>query len=216
MCIQKEMDDEKLRLDKAESAPPSPEGWVFTHPAGTSLVYGRRVWQRPSTTGNSGALEHHFVRAQLTTRDASLDPECDIRGEHFPFSLFIRTVDQADGASLPASEVLPNSGGCLEVRCDLIDGELQTNQVVLRDASFDLTEDTTDEAIASRYESLFEGYEGPRLEEAEEDVLDGIQTWLAERRIDDIFAEFVASYCVWVEQMEYECWLQHLHDYVAS
>ncbi|CCW61319.1 unnamed protein product [Phytomonas sp. EM1] len=66
------------------------------------------------------------------------------------------------------------------------------------------------------YHNPFGGYPGPNLDEAEEEVLDGIQAWLAERHIDDLFGEFVGQYSVWIEQMEYERWLQQLYDYVAA
>lgn len=296
-CIEKEMMDEKLRLDKEDGPPPFPLDWEFYHPEGTSLIYGRRIWVPPisesaggvekahankeekdsesevETTMGSSALsscrtsdgsggkgrfaEKHFIRAQLTIRDASLDPECDIRGEHFPFSFYVqplleegseRIAKRLEKAPPPAEyakffqeEELSFLSYSIEVRCDLVDGELRAEKVVvhgeldttspnrlptpMRTVStpssstvLDRQKGEVEEETSSRiaYPYLFSGFEGPNLDEAEEDILDGLQAWLAERRVDDLLAEFIGSYSVWIEQMEYERWLQHLHDYVAA
>lgn len=286
-CIEKEIMDEKLRIDKADGPPPFPLDWEFYHPEGTSLMYGRRIWVppvsrsfdevevrereetlcTPSTSfssGTSGAgagkgrrAERHFIRGQLTTRDASLDPECDIRGEHFPFSLFVQPLLEEDVenkqkllekppppseyAKFFQEEELSFLAYSIEVRCDLIDGELRAEKVIVHGeldtkglnrlptpvrtistpsscTTLGRESEQLEKNMTSRiaFPYLFNGYEGPNLDEAEEDVLDGLQAWLAERRMDDLLGEFVGSYSVWIEQMEYERWLQHLHDYVAA
>lgn len=247
-CIEKEITDEKLRLDK-EEAPPSPPGdWTFFHCDGTSVFYGRRVWvPPPSESGAQRRLaEKHYIRAQLTTRDPSLDPECDIRGEHFPFSFFVQICldEQQEPAWLSAAPPQGEQGkwfleeeyslyeNSIEVRCDLIDGELRVDNVLLHGDVVPLglqqrcIPGSSNESSPSKEEAPsrakviycreFAGYEGLNLDEAEEDVLDGLQGWLAERCIDDLFAEFIGSYSVWVEQREYERWLEHLREYVAA
>lgn len=259
-CIEKEIMDEKLRLDKEDGPPPFPAEWEFYHAEGSSLIFGRRLWVPPASEDGKGKprdAEKHFIRAQLTTRDASLDPECDVRGEHFPFSFFVqRCWNEEEGGSVQLhrapsgaerekffqDEELSFYEHSIEVRCDLIDGELRVDNVLFH-GEVDVTdgsqrlprpvETLPDSAVKGggdaqvrdeeeegqlriAYPSLFDGYNGPNLDEAEEPVLDGLQGWLAERKVDDIFAEFIGSYSVWVEQLEYERWLQHLHDYVAA
>eukprot|EP00796_Vickermania_ingenoplastis_P008455 gene8455-5932_t len=226
-CIEKEIMDEKLRLDKEDGPPPVPADWTFFHPEGTSLIYGRRFWVPPLSEGSCGRprpSELHFVRAQLTTRDPSLDPECDVRGEHFPFSFFVQvrrdaSSQRSDDVAAPEIDLLELFEGqtqslfedSIEVRCDLIDGELRTEHVLVHGPV-----NPRGTAESTPLARLVEGYLGPALIEQEEDVLDGLQAWLAERRVDDIFAEFIGSYSVWVEQMEYERWLKHLRNYVAA
>lgn len=284
-CIQKERMDEKYRLDKEELSPRCPSNWEFYHPEGTSLIYGRRIWV-PSLSseadGTSASMveseeakekmgmrstssskckgrpaEKHFIRAQLTARDASVDPECDVRGEHFPFSFFVQplleegtnnTVKLLKEAPPPSEytkffqeEELSFLEYGIEVRCDLVDVELRVEKVIVHGelstsgptrlptpvrtvdvpSTVALTDNTNKEEeldFRSRiaYPYLFNGYEGPNLDEVEEDVLDGLYSWLMERRIDDGFAEFMARYSVWTEQVEYERWLRHLHDYVCA
>ncbi|KAF5214487.1 hypothetical protein ECC02_006141 [Trypanosoma cruzi] len=268
-CIEKEMQDEALRLDKEEGPPPPPSGWEMYHAPGTSLFYGRRWWVPPTPVTPTGqrvaprVLERHTIRVQLTTRDPSLDPECDVRGEHFPFSLFVQRV--ADGAGTSAATVHGSSSSppvnhaerahevlgeeveerglyeqSIEVRADFVEGELVVDHVVFHgtfkpSAAFkprtnthsnatepQETEDNKNESSCVstesevHYNNMFGGYPGPNLDEAEEEVLDGIQAWLAERCIDDQFGEFVGQYSVWVEQMEYERWLRQLRDFVTA
>ncbi|KPA80869.1 putative mitochondrial mitochondrial glycoprotein-like protein [Leptomonas pyrrhocoris] len=178
------------------------------------------------------AAEKHFLRLQLTTRDASLDPECDVRGEHFPFSFFVQRV-RAEGDD--GAESSNSSGGAhidldsdafeehtffhdsIEVRCDVVDGELVVDNVVFHGAPAAAAATTADAAAAGpHYTNPFGGYPGPSLDETEEEVLDGIQSWLAERGVDDQLGEFVGQYAIWIEQAEYEHWLQQLRDYVAA
>ncbi|EPY21370.1 complement component 1 Q subcomponent-binding protein, mitochondrial [Strigomonas culicis] len=202
-------------------------------------------------------MERHFLRVQLTSRDASLDPECDIRGEHFPFSLYVQRIPLEAGAEAGpahrhahtasvAAEVArldPNSGApgsdnfldpalrCMEFRCDVIEGELVVDQLLYHGTFDILGNESAERRHAScssdagkqeeedkkvYYNNPFGGYQGPNLDEAEEEVLDGIQSYLAERKVDDQFGEFVSQMSVWVEQEEYERWLQQLYDYVAA
>lgn len=259
-CIEKEILDEKLRLDKEENPPAMPSDWQFYHQMGTSIIYGRRLWVPPASESEKGKprpAEKHFLRAQLTTRDASLDPECDVRGEHFPFSIFFQPCLDEDGKAVPfhsapstleeqekyfQDEELSFYENSIEARCDLIDGELHVSNILVH-GEIDISNpqqrlpipvvkvktsgeaevsvknekgDDTDVECKFAYCSLFDGYQGPSLDEAEESVLDGMHAWLTERRIDDIFAEFIGRYSVWVEQQEYERWLQHLKDYVSA
>lgn len=298
-CIEKEIDDEKLRLDKEEGPPPIPLGWELHHEEGSSVFYARRMWippasrstpaEPPKTTDREAVgdcfpsrrercVEKHYIRVQLTTRDASLDPECDIRGEHFPFSFFVQRIrlrndgegdapagsrTSLDTVQVPTfddAEELSMYENSIEVRLDVVDGELVVDNVVYhgvreilsesnrqklrptttqtngpsarrRTAADGEEEEEGGEESASPlcnrkthrdtremvfYNNVFGGYPGPNLNEMEEDVLDGIQSWLAERQIDDRFGEFVGQYSVWVEQAEYERWLQQLYDYVAA
>jgi hypothetical protein len=301
-CIEKEMMDEKYRLDKEEGPPPVPAGWTMHHTDGTSFIYGRRVWVPPPTSSPSSPastragrdantdahttdahsahtaspdsgkdaqrdggqaqqhvrnvavprpVEKHFLRLQLTTRDASLDPECDVRGEHFPFSFFVQRVrpeegsgdDDADHATAGANIDINGDAfdehtfyhDSIEVRCDVVDGELVVDNVVyhgspdsaslspLLPSSSSSSSSATTHAegkaanvMRPHYVNPFGGYPGPNLDEAEEEVLDGIQSWLAERGVDDQLGEFVGQYAIWIEQAEYEMWLQQLHDYVAA
>uniref|UniRef100_A0A1E1INW6 WW domain-containing protein n=1 Tax=Leishmania guyanensis TaxID=5670 RepID=A0A1E1INW6_LEIGU len=46
-CIDKEIFDEKVRLDKEDGPPPVPMGWTMHHTEGTSFIYGRRLWVPP-------------------------------------------------------------------------------------------------------------------------------------------------------------------------
>lgn len=284
-CIQKERMDEQYRLDKEELPPRCPSNWEFYHPEGTSLIYGRRIWVPPPSSNGSDTpaskvesdeerekmgmhrtlhpafhgrpAEKHFIRAQLTARDASVDPECDVRGEHFPFSFFVQPLLEeptSDTAKLlkeappPAEyakffqdEELSFLEYGIEVRCDLVDVELRVENVIVHGelntsgptrlptpirtvdvpSSVVVTgnankEEELDFSSRIAYPYLFNGYEGPNLDEVEESVLDGLYAWLMERGIDDGFAEFIARYSVWTEQVEYERWLRHLHDYVCA
>lgn len=288
-CIEKEIMDEKYRLDKEEGPPPVPVGWTMHHTEGTSFIYGRRIWLPPPPTSSSSAsgnasvkttsnesdgtsntekesgeqqqqqeeaakpqdapipraVEKHFLRLQLTARDASLDPECDVRGEHFPFSFFVQRV-RSEGEAVESQNADNNNsdggGGhsgadldldndafdehtfyhdSIEVRCDVVDGELVVDNVVYHGTPSPSSPPSTadaDVAAATRpcYVNPFGGYPGPNLDEAEEEVLDGIQGWLAERGVDDQLGEFVGQYAIWIEQAEYELWLQQLRDYVAA
>lgn len=254
-CIEKEMEDEALRLDKEEGPPPPPPGWEIYHAPGTSVFYGRRWWVPPATKPTATAaaprgVERHTIRVQLTTRDPSLDPECDVRGEHFPFSFFVQRV--ADNARTSDKDVGDHSSGAndsaeevderglyeqsIEVRADFVEGELVIDNIVLhgtfrpseipagatqggaerdpRGPEAPSSPDGSGEEV--HYNNVFGGYPGPNLDEVEEEVLDGVQAWLAERCIDDQFGEFVGQHSVWVEQMEYERWLRQLRDFVAA
>lgn len=368
-CLEKEIMDEKLRLDREEGPPPIPDGWEVHHTDGTSFFYARRLWLPPPRgpasdgsddpiraiveggegkgepkasadsehrAGDDGTVskdqqlqnavpgphstahddhhhattqqqrrlfraEKHFIRVQLTTRDASLDPECDVRGEHFPFSFFVQRVVPPNAvpplhaaSSSPSATALAATAerdaeafmsvdwsrwvsadgvedesaelslyqNSIEVRCDVVEGELVIDEVVYHgewdldalqggkkkrsptssstsssaeqkgegtsgnekeDVTVNSSERRQSEVSSAasadcvvRYNNPFGGYPGPNLDEAEEEVLDGLQAWLAERRIDDQLGEFVGQYSVWIEQAEYERWLQHLYDYVAA
>ncbi|RNF05558.1 putative mitochondrial glycoprotein [Trypanosoma rangeli] len=254
-CIEKEMQDEALRVDKEEGPPPPPSGWEMYHAPGTSVFYGRRWWVPPTpvTPTEPRAMERHTIRVQLTTRDPSLDPECDVRGEHFPFSLFVQRVVGGAGASdvvvHGTSSFQTNTvegeaeerglyEQSIEVRADFVEGELVVDHVVFHGTytpapcaqsplpphgkeaqSHDVGGNAASPAPTDtevHYNNIFGGYPGPNLDEVEEEVLDGIQAWLAERCIDDQFGEFVGQYSVWVEQMEYERWLRQLRDFVAA
>ncbi|KAG5511444.1 hypothetical protein JKF63_07407 [Porcisia hertigi] len=275
-CIDKEIFDEKVRLDKEDGPPPVPLGWTMHHTEGTSFIYGRRLWMPPppssasasssrsgdaegrrSDAGESAtkerqevetaprAMERHFLRIQLTARDASLDPECDVRGEHFPFSFFVQRVrhENDDGGGGGGGEMASNSSSSsekdgyiksqdsfnddsfeehtfyhdsIEARCDVVDGELIVDGVVYHGPPSFSTSPASSGEPQPQYTNPFAGYTGPNLDEAEEEVLDGIQSWLAERGVDDQLGEFIGQYSLWIEQAEYERWLQQLRDYVAA
>lgn len=189
-CIQKEIDDEELRLDK--ECPPIPKGWEISHDEGSSFWTMRRSWTSPGT----GAVERHNVRVQLTTRDPSLDPECDIRGEHVPFSIIV-TSDLNEGA--------------LDITGDVVEGELVVDNV----RAYDSEILASSKGVAAGVDRAIL-FPGPNLDEAEEELLDGIQVWMAERTFDDQFGEFLGQYSIWIEQMEYERWLQQLKSFVAA
>ncbi|KAG5487085.1 hypothetical protein LSCM1_07756 [Leishmania martiniquensis] len=280
-CIEKEIFDEKVRLDKEDGPPPVPLGWTMHHTEGTSFIYGRRLWMPPPSSSSSSPwsrdaearrseargspaeegrekqqvqqrelkpaprpMERHFLRIQLTSRDASLDPECDVRGEHFPFSFFVQRIHPEEGneegwtgttgsrrgeqgaaadddsQSAPEDDSLePHSfyHNSIEARCDVVDGELVVDGVVYHGPPPPTSQPSSSPgAPRPRYTNPFGGYPGPNLDEAEEEVLDGIHGWLAERGVDDQLGEFVGQYSIWVEQAEYELWLQQLRDYVAA
>ncbi|AAZ12769.1 hypothetical protein, conserved [Trypanosoma brucei brucei TREU927] len=267
-CIEKEIEDEALRLDKEECPPPPPTGWEMYHAPGTSVFYGRRWWLPATASAETRATpERHTIRVQLTKRDPSLDPECDVRGEHFPFSFFVQRAPSKGeavrrdgtfrmGDSAAAGDVKGRTEGkeeeeeeeelglydqSIEVRADFVDGELLVDNVVFHgtfktgSSCSKRSGNTSPEAAAAtaagqhdnttggrgkveevRYNNIFNGYPGPNLDEAEEEVLDGLQAWLAERCVDDQFGEFVGQYSVWVEQQEYEMWLKRLRDFVAA
>ncbi|KEG06043.1 putative mitochondrial glycoprotein-like protein [Trypanosoma grayi] len=124
------------------------------HAPGTSVFYGRRLWLPPTPVAHqqqqhqalSPVMERHTIRVQLTTRDPSLDPECDVRGEHFPFSFFAqRVVDGAIAGGGSGVTSSPRNGvdgageeveerglyeQSVEVRADFVDGELVIDNVV--------------------------------------------------------------------------------------
>lgn len=183
--IEKEMDDEELRIDK--ELPLLAEGWDIRHEEGTSFFTLSRLWKDK---------ERHTVRCNLSVRDVALDPECDIRGEHFPFRFICETI---------------STGVTLDFVMDVVEGECVVDQIRTF-ASASLALDETSAGHHGRAAS----YQGPNLDEAEEEVLDGVQAFLAEREIDDQFAEFVGQYSVWVEQQEYERWLAELKTFVQA
>jgi hypothetical protein len=224
------MEDEEYRDDKV--MPPLPPGWTIVHEEGTAVFTMTRQWRRTGTLGldalhstsaatppsasgggesqqltssSSGTVapqasalyETHFVRAVLQTRDTSLDPEMDLRGEHFPFNIFI---------SCPGL-----SANCVDVACDVIEGELRFDSV--QTYSSELLGKDLSLAAAFDRAAL---YPGPSLDETEEEVLDGLQAYMAERGFDDQFGEFVAQYTCWIEQLEYERWLANLKAFVES
>lgn len=184
-CIEKEMDDEELRIDK--ESPNMPSGWNIEHEEGSSTWSMTRVWQN---------REKHTVRTQLTTRDVSLDPECDIRGEHFPFRFII--------------EVLA-TGQIVDVAMDVVEGECIVDNI----RTYDTPQLAYDESYSANYERAL-AFPGPNLDETEEEVLDGIQQYLADREIDDQMAEFIGQYSVWVEQLEYERWLKEVKSFLLA
>lgn len=184
-CLDKEIDDEDLRIDK--ESPTLPEGWEIEHIEGASFWTMKRTWNEK---------ERHTIRCQLTTRDTKLDPECDIRGEHFPFRFIV--------------EVLEN-GKTLDFSMDVVEGECIIDNV----RTFDSAAVCHDESYSAVYERSMT-FAGPNLDEAEEEVLDALQSYLAERQVDDQFAEFVGQYSAWVEQMEYERWLKELKTFVLA
>lgn len=186
-CLDKEIDDEKLRMDK--EPPKLPQGWDIRHESGTSFFTMERAW-----VDRKGQAEKHFIRVQLTARDPSLDPECDIRGEHFPFKLLVE-----------------RNARVVEHAMDVVEGELVVNHVKVYDEPL-LAYDHSLVADFDRAQT----FPGPSLDEAEEEVLDGLHAFLQEREFDDPFAEFIAHYSAWIEQEEYEQWLQQLRKFVTA
>uniref|UniRef100_A0A7S1QNC7 Uncharacterized protein n=1 Tax=Neobodo designis TaxID=312471 RepID=A0A7S1QNC7_NEODS len=184
-CVEKEMDDEELRIDK--EAPDLPSGWDITHEEGASYWTMTRVWE---------GKERHTVRGQLTVRDVALDPECDIRGEHFPFRFIVENLF---------------TGTVMDFALDVVEGECIVDNI----RTFDSAEQALNESYVAAYERE-KAYPGPSLDESEEEVLDGIQAYLAERQVDDQMAEFVGQYSVWVEQLEYERWLRELKSFLTA
>jgi hypothetical protein len=184
-CIEKEMDDEELRIDK--ESPTMPTGWEIQHEEGSSYWTMSRTWD---------GRERHTIRCQLTTRDVTLDPECDIRGEHFPFRFLVEQLE---------------TGKVLDFSLDVVEGECIVDNV----RTFDSAKLATDESYLGAYERGMT-FPGPNLDETEEEVLDAVQEYLAEREIDDQLAEFVGQYSVWVEQLEYERWLKELKAFVEA
>jgi hypothetical protein len=183
-CIDKEVDDEKLRIDK--EAPAMPEDWDVVHHEGTAVFTMTRVWKNG---------EKHSIRCVLPTRDPSLDPECDIRGEHFKFGL---QVEQSNNKTL-------------DFAMDVIEGECVVDNIRVFESSALAQDDTVHGAFDRSCM-----YPGPNLDETEEEVLDGLQAFLSERSVDDQLAEFVSQYAVWIEQLEYERWLQELRAFVVA
>ena len=210
--IKKEIDDEEYRDDKIP--PDVPAGWTIHHDEGTSFFTMQRTWRRigsgklkkvsvtptdseDATRGpQDDDIETHFIRSVIKQRDVSLDPELDLRGEHFPFNIII-TTDFSDS--------------CIDVTCDVVEGELRFDNV----RSYESKLLGKDLSLAAAFDRGTM-YPGPCLDETEEEVLDGLQAYMAERGFDDQFAEFVAQYTCWIEQMEYEKWLRDLKAYVEA
>ena len=195
-CLEKERDDEELRLDK--HPPQMPTDWTVDHEEGTSFFTMKRVWND----------EIHEIRATLSQRNPTLDPECDLRGEHFPFTLTVEKMgpsprEAKDGSLCPKRT--------LDFSLDVVEGECVIDKVRSYDSSW-LAKEHSPRGHFER-NALFPG---PNLDEAEEEVLDGLQLYLAERQVDDQLAEFIGQYSVWVEQMEYERWLKNFQSFIKA
>lgn len=195
-CLEKERDDEALRLDK--HPPKMPMGWTVDHAEGTSYFTMRRVWND----------ETHEIRCTLTQRNPSLDPECDLRGEHFPFTF---TVEKQGPTPREAKDGSMCPRKTLDFSLDVVEGECVIDKVRVYDSGW-LAKEQSPRGHFER-NTLFPG---PNLDEAEEEVLDGLQLYLAERQIDDQLAEFIGQYSVWTEQLEYERWLKNFHKFVSA
>jgi hypothetical protein len=193
-CIEKERDDEALRLDK--HPPKMPPEWIVDHIEGTSYFTMKRIWND----------EIHEIRAYLTQRNPALDPESDLRGEHFPFTL---TVEKQD--STAANRAKEYEKKTIDFSLDVVEGECVVDKVRVYGSSW-LAKEHSPRGHFER-NTLFPG---PNLDEAEEEVLDGFQLYLAERQVDDQLAEFIGQYSVWIEQLEYERWLKHFHNFVSA
>lgn len=215
-CLEKEIDDETLRLDK--EPPKMPPGWSVDHQPGTAFFVMRRFWND----------EIHTIRATLTQRNPALDPECDLRGEHFPFNLLIEKNQKVEGrADKTDFDQYATSGGGSNVRfapirpgcpnktldflLDVVEGECTIDKVRVYDTASVAREQTVQGSFERQ--ALFQG---PNLDEAEEEVLDGFQLYLAERQIDDQLAEFIGQYSVWIEQAEYEAWLKNFQGFLQA
>ena len=215
-CLEKEIDDESLRLDK--EPPKMPAGWQVEHAPGTAFFPMRRYWND----------EIHTIRATLTQRNPALDPECDLRGEHFPFNLLIEKNQKVEGAADRTNfDSYAASGGGSNVRfapirpscanktldflLDVVEGECVIDKIRVYDTASAAREQTLNGAFERN--AL---YQGPNLDESEEEVLDGFQLYLAERQIDDQLAEFVGQYSVWIEQQEYETWLANFKGFLVA
>ena len=262
--IEKEIDDETLRVDKEEPTAVG-GGWRVEHEAGSARWSMTRMWRN--------GRERHTILVMLTQRDPSLDPECDLRGEHCPFILRIETTAMttkgmsSSSSSLSAFTTAINNNNThntddttttdtttttahnthhtttttnderihyrddnnghgsgdnndddgrrvLEFYMDVVEGECVVDKLhvttVEEDAVLLPPIDTAEGALARA-----DRYMGPDLNEAEEEVLDGLQAYLAERNIDDQLAEFIAQQSAWVEQQEYEQWLKDLKTFIA-
>jgi complement component 1 Q subcomponent-binding protein len=103
----------------------------------------------------------------------------------------------------------------LDLLLDVSGGELIVDNVRVFDpatsGAFD-ADVTAAEAALERAAA----FPGPNMDEAEAETLDAVQEFLAERRIDDELAQFVAAYGAWVEQLEYERWLDSFHAWVRG
>ena len=191
-AIDKEIDDETMRVDKVP--PMKMTGWTIHHDEGTSFFTMKREWRKENS---KEPPESHVVRCQLTTRDVSLDPEQDIRGEHFPFTFQVR-----------------KEGQVIDIAMDVIEGEVLAEDVSIYYQEPKDGLDADGLALSSIERNMM--YRGPVLDESEEEFLDGLQTWLAEREIDDQFGEFIGQQSVWIEQQEYERWLKELRRFVVA
>jgi len=180
-CIDKEIDDERTRGDK--EPPVMLKDWEVSHEPGSNSFMMRREWKD----------EIHLIRAKMPARDPILDPEHDVRGEHFPFNLVI----------LVRGKIV------MDFLMDVIEGELIVDDLVVRQRDSEEEGPTFDS-----FERQLR-FKGPMIDETEEVLLDNIQGWLADRNIDDQLGEFVVHYTVWTEQLEYENWLQQLKDFVS-
>ena len=199
-CIDKEIDDETLRVDKDDPLPAT-EGWVLApHEPGSAEWSMERTWRN----------ERHTIRARMTQRDPSLDPECDVRGEHFPFTLTIETPGGAPSL-VPGETTAPQ---VLEFTMDVIEGECVIDSLQARSVRDDAQLPPPGTPAGQLARSLC--FAGPDLDEAEEEVLDALQAFLAERAVDDQMAEFIAQQTVHREQLEYERWLKELRRFVAA
>lgn len=195
-CLEKERDDEALRLDK--HPPKMPMGWTVEHADGTSYFTMRRVWND----------ELHEIRSVLSQRNPTLDPECDLRGEHFPFTFTVEKLgpsprEAKDGSMCPKKT--------LDFSLDVVEGECVIDKVRAYDSSW-LAKEQSPRGHFER-NALFPG---PNLDEAEEEVLDGLQLYLAERQVDDQLAEFIGQYSVWIEQLEYERWIKNFQTFISA
>jgi len=61
-----------------------------------------------------------------------------------------------------------------------------------------------------------DGYTGPTFDDLDEDLQNGIASFLETRKIDSDFGYFVLAYATDKEQREYVNWLNKFHEFVVA
>lgn len=136
--------------------------------------------------------ETHDVYCRLQPKDPEVAERAnDQVVEHFPFQFYVSKGKQT-----------------LEFSLTSVDNELVVDGV----ATFDdpnLAKDMSAASMSKRDHK----YQGPAIHELDSRLVNSIIQYLDQRGVNDEFAQFVAEYSYWMEQTEYEGWLQNVANF---
>ena len=181
-----ELAEEEAREDKT-ACPPTPAGWTLVRKEGETRFHMKK--------------EHNGEVIECWSQLEVADPELVEKrvneesnaSEHFPFTILIT-----------------KNGKTLDFTLTHMDGELVLDGMTYYDDP-ELARDFSAEGM-SRKERF---YQGPAIAELSSSLVSGMISFLETRGIDDDFAAFVAQYCYWLEQTEYENWLRKVAQFTS-
>lgn len=196
MLAMREMGEELRRTDKPP-LPICPKGWTIAHEPGHNYF-----WLKRKYTPRHGSEEELRIYAQLEIKEPEAtysfsDGERDI-GEHLTFWIFINKPS------------CPEVGG-LEFVLTSVDAELAIDGLAVHSTNQDFAA-----AVSRDWKALHDRnqrYRGPYIAELDEDFSDEISAYLEERGITNNFADFIMALAHYIEQDEYENWLQLLDEF---